>query len=36
MQLFTQDQFEIRGEYKAQIGDRFLSHEASLRLGVKF
>jgi hypothetical protein len=36
VQLFAHDRYELRGEYKSQIGAHFLSHDASLRLSVGF
>ncbi|MBM6593591.1 autotransporter outer membrane beta-barrel domain-containing protein [Microvirga pudoricolor] len=36
MQLFAHGKYELRGEYKSQIGDQFLSHDASLRLSIGF
>lgn len=36
LQLFAQDKYELRGEFRAQIGDHFLSQEGSLRLATRF
>ncbi|WP_348928696.1 autotransporter outer membrane beta-barrel domain-containing protein [Aquabacter sp. CN5-332] len=36
LQLFAQDKYELRGEYKAQIGEHFLGQEGSLRLATRF
>lgn len=36
LQLYAQDKYELRAEYRAQIGDHFLSQEGSLRLATRF
>ncbi|WP_127092203.1 autotransporter outer membrane beta-barrel domain-containing protein [Aquabacter cavernae] len=36
LQFFAMDKYELRGEYKAQIGDNFLSQEGSIRMSVRF
>ncbi|MBA4788737.1 MAG: autotransporter outer membrane beta-barrel domain-containing protein [Rhizobiales bacterium] len=36
LQFFAADTYELRGEYKAQIGDNFLSQEGSVRMSVRF
>lgn len=36
LQLYNQDKYEVRAEYKAQVGKDFRNQELSLRLGVRF
>ena len=36
LQLFAQDKFELRAEYKAQMAHNFRNHELSLRVAIPF
>lgn len=36
LQIFANDTYELRGEYKAQIADHFLSQEAMIRASFNF
>ncbi|MBB3808182.1 autotransporter outer membrane beta-barrel domain-containing protein [Pseudochelatococcus contaminans] len=36
LQLFSNDQLELRAEYKAKIGENYTRHEASGRMSIKF
>ena len=36
LQLFAQDKFEVRAEYKAQMAHNFRNHELSLRAAIPF
>jgi uncharacterized protein with beta-barrel porin domain len=36
LQFYVDDRYDLRGEYNAQIGDKFTGQEGSVRFSVKF
>ncbi|ARP90653.1 hypothetical protein CAL14_10360 [Bordetella genomosp. 9] len=36
VQLYTQDKYEVRAEYNAQIGGHFRNQEVNLRMAMRF
>jgi len=36
LQFYVDDRYDLRGEYNAQIGDKFIGQEGSVRFSVRF